>query len=83
MMVPHYTLSKLVCCLGSDLAGQAFGVALVEQKVTVVVGQVVEAEELEESCIGASTPDEMHSTEVVVEHRIEMNGWLFGHDIEM
>lgn len=49
----------------------------------VVVGQVVEAEEWEESCIGASTPDEMHSTEAVAEHRIEMNGWLVGHDIEM
>ena len=44
---------------------------------------MVEAKELEESCIGASTPDEVHSTEVVAEHRIEMNGWLVGHDIEM
>ena len=25
----------------------------------------------------------MHSIEVVTEHRIEMNGWLVGHDIEM
>ena len=83
MMVPHYTLAEHICCSVSDLAGQAFGVALVEQDVTVVVGQVVEAEEREESCIGASTPDEMHSTEVTAEHRIEMNGWLVGHDIEM
>jgi len=44
---------------------------------------VVEVEEQEESCIRASTPDEMHSTEVVAEHRIEMKGWLLGHDIEM
>jgi len=44
---------------------------------------VVEAEEQEESCIGASTPDEMHSIEVVAEHWIEMNGCLVGHDIEM
>ena len=44
---------------------------------------MVEAEEREESCIGASTPDEMHSTKVAAEHRIEMNGWLVGHDIEM
>ena len=54
-----------------------------EQKVTVVVGQVVEVEEQEESCIVASTPDEMHSTEFAAEHRIEMNGWLVGHDMEM
>jgi len=38
MMVPHYTLAKPVCYLGLDLARQAFGVALVEQKVTIVVG---------------------------------------------
>ena len=44
---------------------------------------MVEEEEWEESCIGAATPDEMHSTEVAAEHRIEMNGWLVGHDIEM
>ena len=44
---------------------------------------MVEAEEWEESCIAAPTLDEMHSTEVTVEHRIEMNGWLVGHDIEM
>ena len=56
---------------------------MVEQKVTVMVGQVVEAEEREESFIEASTPDEMHSTEVVAQHKIEMNGLLVGHDIEM
>ena len=49
----------------------------------VVVRQVVEAEEREERCIGASTPDEMHSTEVMAEHRVEMNEQLVGHDIEM
>lgn len=69
--------------MGLDLAGQAFGISLVEQKVKIVVGQVVEVEEWEESCIGASTPNEMHFVEVAVEHRIEMNGWLVGHDIEM
>jgi len=47
-----------------------------------VVEQVVEVEEWEESCIGASTPHEMHSTKVVAKHRIEMNGWLVGHDID-
>ena len=54
-----------------------------EHKVTVVVGQVVEAKEQEESCIGASTPDEMPSTEVAAKHRVEMNERLVGHDIEM
>ena len=49
----------------------------------VVVDQVVEEKEWEESSIGASTPDEMHSTEVAAEHRIEMNERLVGHDIEM
>ncbi len=43
----------------------------------------MEAKEWEECCIGASTPNVMHSTEVVVEHRSEMNEWLVGHDIEM
>ena len=43
----------------------------------------MEAKEQEERCIGASTPDEMHSTEVVAERRIEMNGWLVGNDMEM
>jgi len=33
----------------------------------------MEAKEHEESCTRASTLDEMHSTEVVAEHRIEMN----------
>ena len=48
-----------------------------------MVGQVVEEKEWEESCSRASTPNEMHSIEAVVEHRIEMNGWLVGHDMEM
>lgn len=48
-----------------------------------MVEQVVEAKEREESCIGASTPYEIHSTEVMAEHRIEMNGWLVRHDIEI
>jgi len=37
MMLPHYTLVEPVYCSASDLAGDEFGVALVEQKVTVVV----------------------------------------------
>lgn len=48
-----------------------------------MVEQLVEAKELEESCTGASTLDEMHSIEVVAEHRIEMHEQLVGHDIEM
>jgi len=43
MMIPHYILVEPVYCSGSGLAGQALGVALVEQKVMVVVEQVVEA----------------------------------------
>ena len=42
MMVPHYTLVEPAYYSGLDLAWQAFGVALVEQKAMVVVGQVVE-----------------------------------------
>jgi len=48
----------------------------------VVVGQVVEAKEWEESCTGASTPDEVHSTESVAEHKSEMNEQLEKHGIE-
>jgi len=55
----------------------------VEQEVAVVVGKVVEEKEQEEICTGASTPDQVHSIEVVAEHRIEMNGWLVGLVIEM
>ena len=44
---------------------------------------MVEAKEREESCIGASTLNEIHSTEATIKHRIEMNGWLVGHDMEM
>ena len=82
-MFPHYTPIEPFYCSGLDLAGQASGVALVEQELMVVVGQAVEAKEREESFIGASTPDEMHSIEAKVEHRIEMNGWLVGHGMEM
>ena len=39
----------------------------------VVVGQVMEEKEWEESCTGASTPDEVHSTEVVAKHRGEID----------
>ena len=36
----------------------------------------MEAKEWEESCTGASTPDEVHSTEVVAKHKSEMNEQL-------
>ena len=73
MMVPHYILAWPVCYSGSGLVEQVFGVALVEQEVMVVVEQVVEAKEREESCTRVSTPDEVHSTKVVAEHKSEMN----------
>ena len=44
---------------------------------------MVEEKEQEESSTGASTPNEMHSTEVLAKHRIEMHEQLVGHDIEM
>ena len=43
---------------------------------------MVEANEREESCTRASTPDEVHSTEVVAEHKSEMNEQLEKHGIE-
>lgn len=73
MMVPHYILVEPVYFLGLGSVEQAFVVALVEHEVMVVVEQVVEAKDREESCIWASTADEMHSTEVVADHRSEMN----------
>ena len=48
-----------------------------------MVGKVVEAIKLEYFCIGASTTGAVHSTEVVVEHMVEMNYWLAGSDTEM
>ena len=62
---------------------QVFGVALVEQEVMVVVEQVVEEKQWEESCSGASTLDEVHSIDVVAEHKSEMNELLVEHGIEM
>ena len=43
----------------------------------------MEAKEQEESCTGASTPDEVHSTEAMAEHKSEMNEQLVEHGIEM
>ena len=39
IMAPHYTLVEPICCSGSDLARHAFGVALVEREVMVVVSK--------------------------------------------
>ena len=48
-----------------------------------MVGQVVKAIKMEHCCIGASTPGAVHSIEVVVEHMVEMIGWLAGNDTEV
>ena len=48
----------------------------------VVIGRVVEANEWEESCTGASTPDEMHSIEAMAEHKSETNEQLEEDGIE-
>ena len=50
----HCILAEPTCCSGSDLAGTTSGVACVEQSVGVVVGQMVEAIEMEHYCVGAS-----------------------------
>ena len=44
---------------------------------------VVEVEWWEESCIGASTPAEVHSTEVVAGHVSETNEQRVEYGIEM
>ena len=49
----------------------------------VVVEQVVEEKEREECCTRDSTPDEVHSTEAVAEHKSEMDEQLVGHNMEM
>ena len=49
----------------------------------VVVELVVEEKWQEECCIGASTPDEVHSTEVVAGHEGEMNEKELEYDMEM
>ena len=74
MMSLHCILAEPAYCSGFDLAGQASGVSWVEQSVGIVVGQVVEAIELEHCCIGASTPGVVYSTEVAAERK----DWLAG-----
>jgi len=51
-VVSHYILVEPACYLGSSSVEQAFGAVLVEQEAMVVVEQVVEAKEREESCTG-------------------------------
>lgn len=82
-MFLHYIPSRPLYYLGLGLIENVFGVALVEQEAMIVVEQVVEAKEREESCTGASTPDEVHSTEAVAENKSEMNDQLVEHGIEM
>jgi len=48
-----------------------------------VVGQVVKETKQEHCCTRASIPGVVHSTEVVVEHMVEMTGWLAGNETEM
>ena len=68
MRSPQYIPAEPVYCWDSGSVEQAFEVALVEQEVTVVVEQEVEAEWREEHYTGASTPIEVYSTEVVTGH---------------
>ena len=73
MMFPQYIPAGPVGCWGSGLVEQAFGVALEEQEVMVMVEPVVEEKWQEEYCIGASTPIKVHSTEAMAGHVSEMN----------
>ena len=79
----HYILVDPAYCLGLDLTGQASRVAWVEQSVGVVVRQVVREIDLEHCYIGAFTLGVVYSTEVVVEHKVQMTGWLAGNDTKM
>ena len=65
------------------VVGYACGVALVEEETMVAVEQVVEEKKWEECCTGASTPAEVHSTEVVAEHKNETNEQLVGHNMDL
>ena len=49
----------------------------------VVDEQVVEENEREESCTGASIPDKVHSIEAVAEHKSETNEQLVGHNMDL
>ncbi len=47
-----------------------------------MVEQLVKEIKLENCCIWVSTPEAVHSIEVVVKHMVEMTGWLARNDIE-
>ena len=49
----------------------------------VVDEQVVEENERDESCTGASTPDKVHSTAAMAEHKSEMNEQMVGHNMDL
>jgi len=83
MLSPQCILVGPVSCWGSGSIEQASGVALEEQEVMVVSEPVMEVEWQEESCIGASTLVEVHSTEVVVGHVSETNEQWFEYGIEV
>jgi len=55
----------------------------VEQETMVADEQVVEEKKRDESCTGASTLDEVHSTKVVAEHKSETNEQLVGHNMDL
>ena len=73
MMFPQYIPTGPICCWGSGSVEQAFGVALEEQEVMVVVEPMVEAKWQEEYLTGASTPVEVHSIEAMAGHVSETN----------
>lgn len=83
MLSLQYTPSGPICCWGSNLVEQASGVVLEEQDVMAMVEQVVEVEQREESCTGASTAIVVHSIEVVVEHENETNEQQVEYGIEV
>jgi len=70
-------------CWDSGSVEQAFGVVLEEQELMDVVELVVESKWQEECCIGASTPVEVHSTEVVAGHVSETNEKEVEYNMEM
>ena len=74
-MPQHYNWVELLQCVGLEMVIWVveWGCIFEMDVNGVVIGQVVEAKEWEESCIGASTPDEVHSSEAVAERRDEMD----------
>ena len=83
-MCQHCNWVELLQCAGLEMVVWVFEwVCIFEMDVDgVVAGQVVKAKEREESCTGASTLDEVHSTEAVAEHKSETNEHLDKHGIE-